>query len=174
MKNFYSTFSMLVVMVAALGFATCSSDDDNGDGLNESSQDYDVLQINGERYACYGYRSIITYSSSWDFSKNCGEILLPCGKLSDAKKGEYDYDYMFAISLEGKQGLKKGSKLESYSPTFNKSGDWDDLDYVSGSATITDKKDDKYITVKFASFKFGNGSKSYSLTGTVQLDLDED
>lgn len=68
MKNFYSTFSMLVVMVAALGFATCSSDDDNGDGLNESSQDYDVLQINGERYACYGYRSIITYSSSWDFS----------------------------------------------------------------------------------------------------------
>lgn len=99
---------------------------------------------------------------------------MPCGKLSDAKKGEYDYDYMFAISLEGKQGLKKGSKLESYSPTFNKSGDWDDLDYVSGSATITDKKDDKYITVKFASFKFGNGSKSYSLTGTVQLDLDED
>ena len=84
---------LLAMMVAALSFTSCSKDDDE----NGFSQDYDVLQVNGEKYACYGYRCFITYSSSWDLSRNRGEILLPCGKLSDAEKGEYDYDYMFCI-----------------------------------------------------------------------------
>ena len=163
---------MLAMMFAAFSFTACSSsDDDNG---IDFKQDYDILQINGVDYACYGYRCVITYSSSWDLSKHRGDILLPCGKLSDAQKGEYDYDYMYTIYLKGNQDLKKGSKLEDYSPTFENFGDWDSLDYMSGSATIIDKKDDQYITVKFESFSFSNGTKSYSLNGTVQLDLDED
>lgn len=174
MKKLHSTIMMLAMMVAALSFTACGGDDYE----DVISQDYDVLQVNGEKYACYGYRSIITYSSSWDLSRNQGEILLPCGKLSDAEKGEYDYDYMFTIHLKGNDKLKKGSKLESYSPTFDSSGDYYSLDYgleyASGSATITDKKDDKYITIRFDSFKFGNGGKSYTLNGTVQLDWDED
>ena len=160
---------MLAMMVAALNFTACGGDDEYGVG-----HDYDVLKINGEKYACYGYRSIITYSSSWDLATNQGEILLPCGKLSDAEKGEYDYDYLFTIHLEGSEKLKKGSKLENYSPTFDNSDDYYSLEYVSGSATITDKKDDKYITIRFDSFKFENSGKSYTLNGTVQLDLDED
>ena len=172
MKQIYSTIMMLALMVAALSFTACGGDDDDDDlGLKV---DYDVLQINGVSYACYGYRSFITYTSTWDLSNHSGEILLPCGNLSDAKKGEYDYDYMYSIYLEGNQDLKKGSKLENFSPEFEDVGEWDRLSYSSGSATITDKKDDKYITVKFDSFKFGNGSKSYTLNGTVQLDLDED
>ena len=172
MKQIYSTIMMLALMVAALSFTACGGDDDDDDlGLKV---DYDVLQINGVDYACYGYRSFITYTSTWDLSNHSGEILLPCGNLSDAKKGEYDYDYMYSIYLEGNQDLKKGSKLENFSPEFEDVGEWDRLSYSSGSATITDKKDDKYINVKFDSFKFGNGSKSYTLNGTVQLDLDED
>ena len=94
---------------------------------------------------------------------------MPCGKLSDALKGEYDYDYLFGIQLEGNQNLKKGSRLENFSPVFEYN-----YDYVSGSATIIDKKDDEYLIVKFASFKFSDGTKSYTLNGTVQLDVDED
>ena len=81
---------------------------------------------------------------------------------------------MFTIYLESNSGFKKGSKLENYSPTFENIEDWDLVDYVSGSATVTDKKDDKYITIRFDSFKFDNGSNSYTLDGIVQLSLDED
>jgi hypothetical protein len=81
---------------------------------------------------------------------------------------------MYSISIEGSQDLKKGSKLEDYAPTFENLGDWYSLDYESGSATIMDKQKDKYITIRFDSFKFGNGSNFYTLNGTVQLDLDED
>lgn len=32
----------------------------------------------------------------------------------------------------------------------------------------------RVMIVRFDSFRFGNGSNSYSLNGTVQLDFDED
>ena len=174
MKRYYSIFAMFAMMVAALSFTTCSSDDDSNNKSNNFKQDYDVLQINGESYACYGYRSALTYTSSWDLANHSGYLSLPCGKLSDAQKGEFDIDYLYRITLEGNHDLMEGEKLENYSPMFEDIRDWDGLDYVSGSATITDKQNDKYITVKFDSFKFGNGSNSYTLNGTVQLDLDED
>ena len=80
---------MLAMMVAALSFTACGDDDDEEDEIN-LKQDYDILQINGVNYACYGYRSVIIYSSSWNKANHSGEILLPCGNLSDAKKGEYN------------------------------------------------------------------------------------
>lgn len=170
MKKLYSTIVLLAMMVAALGLTACGDDDEG----NRFNQDYDVLQINGANYACYGYRCAITFSSSWNLTKHSGKLMLPCGNLSDAQKGEYDYDYMYEIYLKGKEELKNGSKLENFSPTFEYVGDSKKLDYESGSATIIDKQNDNYITVKFDSFTFGNGSKSYTLNGTVQLDFDED
>ena len=169
MRKIYSLMMMLAMMVATLSFNACSSSDDDGDGI-ELKQDYDVLQVNGVSYACYGYRCFVTYSSTWDLRKHEGEISLPCGKLSDAQKGEYDYDYMFVIYLSGKSDLKKGSKLEDFSPSFYDYASWDEEDYVGGSGTIIEKKDDKYITIKFDSFTFEN----HTLNGTVKLDLDED
>ena len=149
---------------------TDNSSKDDGINLN---QDYDVLKINGVDYACYGYRCAITYTSTWDSAKHSGEFRLPCGLLSEAQNGKYEYNFMYIIYLKGKENLKIGSKLEDYSPTFENMSDWSELDYVSGSATITDKQNDKYITVKFDSFKFGDGSNSYTLNGSVQLELDE-
>lgn len=176
MKKYFSFVMMLAIMVAALSITACSGDDDdnkknNSDGF---SQDYDVLQINGMNYACYGYRSTITYSSTWNLSNHKGELKLPCGKLSDAQKGKYNYDYMYTITIKGKQDLKKGNKLENFSPVLENLGDWYALDYVSGTATVIDKQDDKYITIKFDSFKCGDGGNSYTLNGTVQLELYED
>lgn len=165
MKKFYSTIMLLAMMVAALGFTACGGDDDEEDEIN-LKQDYDILQINGKSYACYGYRCAATFSSSKD------RLLLPCGELSDAQQGEYNYDYMYEIGLEDGQNLKKGSKLEDFSPILSSTVDYyNDYDYSSGSATILDMTS-KYITVKFDSFRFGNGSKSYTFNGTVQLDLD--
>ena len=165
---------LLAMMVAALSLTACG-DDDEEDGIN-LKQDYDILQVNGVNYACYGYRCIITYSSSWNKSKHSGEILMPCGKLSDAKKGEYDYDYMYGIVLEGSKDLKKGSKLEDYSLWFDSSEDsYNDYEYASGSAIVADIKSDEYITINFNSFKVRNeDGNSYVLNGTVQLDFDED
>lgn len=162
--------SLFLVGVFAISISSCGK---NNEELN-SKVDYDVIQINGESYACYGFRCPITYVSTWNLSTHSGQITLPCGKLSDAQKGEYDYDYSYDIFLEGKQNIKKGSKLEDFSPKFECLGDWQKLDYVSGSATITDKKDDVYLIIKFDSFKFASGSLSYVLDGTVQLSLDED
>lgn len=164
----YFLFFAVTLFSAMCVLSSCSKDDDDSENFGMG---YDVIQINGESYACYGYKSIASFQSTWDLSNHRGEIRLPCGKLSDAQKGEYDYDYMYTIWLEGNQDLKKGSKLENFSPTFEDMGQFE---YVSGSATITDKKDDDYITVKFDSFKFASGSKSYVLNGTVQLMFDED
>ena len=145
---------------------------DGGDVNNKTA--YDILQINGESYACYGYRGLVTYKSTWDLSKHSGTIRLPCGKLSDAQKGEFDFNYMYHIYLKGSQELEIGSKLENFSPTFNIFGSRDELSYVSGSAVVIDKLDDKYITIRFDSIVFGYGSNSYTLDGTVQLMFDED
>lgn len=166
---------MLALMVAALSFIACSSDDDD-DGKNSDSltMDYDILQINGVNYACCGYRCFVSYSSHWNPSNHSGEILLPCCTSSDAPKGKFEYDYFCKIILEANQDLKKGSKLENFSPRFVKGAiDWYALDYVSGTATITDLQTDEYITIKFDSFKCGNGDNSYILNGTVQLMFDE-
>ena len=170
MKKLYSTIMLLAMMVAALSLTACGGDDGgngNGGGIN-SNQVYDVLQINGKDYACYGYRSPITYCSRWDKTIHCGEILLPCGNLSDAQNGKHNYSYMYMIYLDGNQNLSIGSKFENYSPKiedkmFNR------YDYISGSATVIDKKDDKYITIKFDNFTF----KNYTLNGTVQLLFNE-
>ena len=175
MKKLYSTIMMHAMMVAALGLTACGSDDDEEDEIN-LKQDYDILQVNGVDYACYGYRCDITYSSTWNKTKNSGELLLPCGKLSDAKKGEYDYDYMYGIKIEGSKELKNGSKLEDYSLQFDSSEDYyHKYYYTSGTATVVGIRSDEYITVKFDSFIVSNkDGGSYVLNGTVQLDFDED
>ncbi len=166
--NYLYLFVLIILSVSTL-FTSCDKD---GYSLNLDIK-YDVLQINGKGYACFGNHSLITYSSDWDLSRHCGTIRLPCGNLSDAEKGEWDYDYMFEIYLEGKENLKKGSKLEHFSPEFEQYGK-ETCEYVSGSATIVNKKDDDYITVKFESFSFSSGNSSYVLDGTVTLSLDED
>lgn len=168
----YFLFFAVTLFSAMCVLSSCSKDDDDSENFGMG---YDVIQINGESYACYGYKSIASFQSTWDLSKHKGTIALPCGKLSDAQKGEYDYDYMHSISLVGNQDLKQGSKLENFSPKFTTTEDvLKTYEYVSGSATVTNKKDDDYITIKFDSFKFANGSKTYTLNGTVQLMFDED
>lgn len=166
--------NLLLLTIALLSttiiLSSCSNDDDEMDFSNA----YDIIEINGNKYACYGYRLPITYASYWDLSSHSGDITLPLGKLSDAQKGEYDYEYMLSISLEHNQDLKKGQKLEDFSYISASYNGPDELEYISGSATIIDKKDDTYITIKFDSFELGNGKSSYVLNGTVQLMLDED
>ena len=166
MNKIYSIVVMLAMMVAALSFSACGGDD--GDDFK---QDYDVLQINGIQYACYGYRCIVTYTSTWNSTKHSGEIMLPCGDLADAQKDVHKYSYMYTIDLKGSQDLKTGSKLENFSPIFERIGEWKGLSYISGSASVIDMMNDRYITIKFDSFTFGSGSKSYTLNGTVQLML---
>lgn len=181
MKKYLSLIAFLLMGIMTISLSSCSSDDDElnasqDDDVLNALQDYDIIQINGISYACYGHRCLATYKSSWDLYSHCGHLSLPCGNLSDAQKGEYDYDYYYRINLDGgNRDLKKGSKLEDFDPTFENPGDyWGDYDYVSGSATITDKKDDEYVTVEFNNFKFAKESKSYVLNGTVQLSFDED
>lgn len=98
----YIFFVFVTLFGAVTMLSSCSSSDDN-----EFKADYDVFQINGESYACYGYRSPVTYTSEWNLSTHTGELRLPCGKLSDAQKGEYNYEYMYCIYLEGNENLKR-------------------------------------------------------------------
>lgn len=163
---------LAMTMVATLCLTSCGDDDDGGLNL---SHKYDVIQVNGVNYACYGWRSFITYKSTWNLSENKGVVLLPCGKLSDAQKNEYDYEYMYSIKLAGSNRLVKGSKLEDYSLSFWTSENlYVDCYYASGSATVIDKVDDKNITIRFDSFTFVGSKSSYTINGTVQLAFDED
>lgn len=56
-------------MVAALSLTACGGDDDENGGSN-LKQDYDILQVNGVDYACYGYRCAVTYTSTWEYNKS--------------------------------------------------------------------------------------------------------
>jgi len=175
MKKFrFLLFAMMAVMLSC-AFVSCGGDDDNDNGYS-NKMDYDILNINGKDYACYGYRCIITYTTLWDLKTHTGVINIPCGELSDAKKGEYDYDYLYGLYLEGSDDLKTGSKLEDFNPELSSSEfvGSKNATYQSGSARVVAKSDDAYITVKFENFKLSNGKNTYTFTGTVQLDLDED
>ena len=49
---------------------------------------------------------------------------------------------MFYIHLRGSKDLTIGSKLQDYSPKFEPVGE-EEVNYVSGSATVTDKKNNE-------------------------------
>ena len=103
-------------------------------------------------------------------------------RIHNGEANRNHYKNIKSILYEAVRNGEKRCKLYSCKAEI-----WE-YNHVSGSATITDKKDDEYITVKFDSFKFtvssesydfnGSGavpnSESYVLNGTVQLDLDED
>lgn len=162
---------MCVMVLASCGGDNGGSSSSSG-GYSYPTTIYDVLDINGAKYACYGYRSPVTFESAWNLTTHSGKLRLPCGTLAKAESGTHDYDYMFYIHLKGNKDLGKGSKLEDFSPKFEPVSEGE-INYVSGFATVTDKKNNDYITIKFESFKFGSGSKTYILNGTVQLMIGE-
>lgn len=167
MKKLSSILMLAMMFVAALSFTSCGGGDSDGGG--SGGMLYDVLEVNNTKYACFGYKSWVTYSSKWNLSTHSGTLRMPCGLLSLAEKGEYDYCYMYEINLNGTKNLAKGSKLEDFSPNIEYV--WQKTNYASGSATVIDITD-RYITIRYDSFKFGSGSGSYTLNGTVQLDLE--
>ena len=158
-----------IALMCTMFLSSCGGGDSDGGGSGGSGgMLYDVLDINNTKYACYGYKSLVTFCSVWNLSTHSGVLRMPCGLLTKAEKRQYDYDYMYEINLNGTKNLSKGSKLEDFSPNFEYA--WERTNYTSGSATVIELTD-RYITVKYDSFKFGSGSNSYTLNGTVQLDL---
>lgn len=104
---------LMVAVFAALPFALTSCGDDDNDDDDTLSSVYGKLNVNGKDYACYGFGMPITYSSTWE--NNELEINLPLGELSDAQKGEYDYDYMYTITCSGGSKPTVGTDLSNYS-----------------------------------------------------------
>ena len=162
-------FAMMTVL--GLAFISCSSDDDD----ESTSFKFGQININGKDYACYGYGMPITYISSWE--DGTLSISLPLGELADAKKGEYDYDYMIGIECNGGNKPSAGTDLADYSEIditiiLNDGGS---AVYESGSAVVKSIKDDDYITIEFKNFKCKtSSSQSYTFNGTVKLDYDVD
>ena len=157
-----------IALMCTMFLSSCGGGDSDGGGSGRGGMLYDVLDINNTKYACYGYKSLVTFCSVWNLSTHSGVLRMPCGLLTKAEKGLYDYDYMYEINLNGTKNLSKGSRLEDFSPNFEFA--WERTNYTSGSATVIELTD-RYITVKYDSFKFGSGSNSYTLNGTVQLGL---
>ena len=162
-------FLASIIACIAIAISSCST---NKDG-NTPKVEYGIIQIDGTSYACYGYGCPITFTSYWNYDTHKGEITLPCGKLSDAQQGVYNYDYAYTIKLSGTEDLAKGSKLENFSPTLTDAGGWYTLDYTSGSAVVTEIVPNKYITINFSNFYFTKGTTTHSFTGTVQRALSE-
>ena len=118
---------------------------------------------------------IATNESSW--RDGTLSILIPLGELADAKKGEFDYDYMIGIDCFGGNKPSVGTNLADYPEIYvsimldESSG----TDYKSGSAVVKSVKDDDYITIEFKNFKCGESSaQSFTVNGTVKLLYDVD
>ncbi len=158
---------VFAAVIAVLGFSACSVNDEEASFSNE----YDLLQINGVDCACYGYRCGLTYESEWNMEQREGEILLPCTTLTNTSSGDYDFNYLYTIYLNGNRDLKKGCKLEDFNARLENTDNWEVVNYESGTATVIEKIDNKYITISFDQFKFGEGGNSFTLNGTVQLSL---
>ena len=171
MKKYLSFMAFAMMTVLSLAFISCSSDDDD----ESTSFKFGQININGKDYACYGYGMPITYISSWE--DGILSISLPLGELADAKKGEYDYDYMIGIECNGGNKPSAGTDLADYSEIditiiLNDGGS---AVYESGSAVVKSIKDDDYITIEFKNFKCKtSSSQSYTFNGTVKLDYDVD
>lgn len=118
---------------------------------------------------------IATDESSW--RDGTLSILIPLGELADAKKGEFDYDYLIGIDCFGGNKPSVGTNLADYPEIYvsimldESSG----TDYKSGSAVVKSVKDDDYITIEFKNFKCGESSaQSFTVNGTVKLLYDVD
>ncbi len=165
----FMAFAMMAVF--SLAFVSCRDDDDDELGIFK----YGIININGKDYACYGYDMIATNESSW--RDGTLSILIPLGELADAKKGEYDYDYMIGIECNGGNKPSVGTDLANYSEInvtiiLNEVGS---AVYESGSAVVKSIKDDDYITIEFKNFKCKtSSSQSYTFNGNVKLDYDVD
>lgn len=171
MKKYLRFMAFAMMTVLSLAFISCSSDDDD----DSTSFKFGQININGKDYACYGYGMPITYISSWE--DGTLSISLPLGELADAKKGEYDYDYMIGIECNGGNKPSAGTDLADYSEIditiiLNDGGS---AVYESGSAVVKSIKDDDCITIEFKNFKCKtSSSQSYTFNGTVKLDYDVD
>ena len=118
---------------------------------------------------------IATNESSW--RDGTLSIWIPLGELADAKKGEFDYDYLIGIDCFGGNKPSVGTNLADYPEIYvsimldESSG----TDYESGSAVVKSVKDDDYITIEFKNFKCGESSaQSFTVNGTVKLLYDVD
>ena len=118
---------------------------------------------------------IATNESSW--RDGTLSIMIPLGELADAKKGEFDYDYMIGIDCFGGNKPSVGTNLADYPEIYvsimldESSG----TDYESGSAVVKSVKDDDYITIEFKNFKCGESSAQlFTVNGTVKLLYDVD
>lgn len=170
--NKYMKFMAFAMMaVFSLAFVSCRDDDDDELGIFK----YGIININGKDYACYGYDMIATDESSW--RDGTLSIWIPLGELADAKKGEFDYDYLIGIDCFGGNKPSVGTNLADYPEIYvsimldESSG----TDYESGSAVVKSVKDDDYITIEFKNFKCGESSaQSFTVNGTVKLLYDVD
>lgn len=177
MKKFLSLFAFAMIAVFSLSLVSCG-DDDEGEN-NEYSRygqiNYGQININGKDYACYGYDCMITCCSTWE--DGTLTISLPLGELADAKKGEYDFDYMVSIACyEGNKPML-GTNLANYPEKYLTVilDEASSADYESGSAIVKSVKDDDYITIEFKNFKCkASNLQSYTFNGTVKLDYDVD
>ena len=171
MNKYIKFMAFAMMAVFCLAFVSCGNDDDD----EAISFKYGQININGKDYACYGYGMPVVYSSSWE--DGTLSISMPLGELSDAKKGEYDYDYMIFIECYGGNKPSAGTNLADY-PEIDVTIILNELGsavYESGSAIVKHIKEDDYITIEFKNFKCKSSStQSYTFNGTVKLDYDVD
>lgn len=166
-------YLLMVAVFATLPFSLTSCGDD--DDEDTSSSVYGKLNVNSKDYACYGFGMPITYSSTWE--NNELEINLPLGELSDAQKGEYDYDYMYSITCSGGSKPTVGTNLGNYSNVslvyMGGSSMSEASVYCGGSAIVKEVSDDA-ITIEFKDFTISpNGESSLVVNGNTVVSRDE-
>ncbi|MCH5311688.1 MAG: hypothetical protein J1E57_07025 [Prevotella sp.] len=169
MKKIYSTLMMLAMMVAALGFTACSSDDD-GDAEGGNDDIALTITVDGQKHEFS--REIVEGMDGFaTWESHNGKNYLRIGTWSMPADLQFYYPYgivpatFFSVGYDNFENDATDIKLVSAASNY--------CDYVSGSATVI-KNDGKRMVVKFSNYKFtwNNGTRSIMYDGALTFALE--
>lgn len=183
-KYFYSTVMMLAMIVAAVGFTACSSDDDDNVGDEGQGGSEVTLTINGVAWQSSTENLPLFYGNfASDENHSAGLVFT---KFTRKEKNEmqlfFPDSFSFDICMKPNCSIVKGMDLVTSEDVvkfggnaeYNLYEDFSDADgaynrygtytgaNATGSAVVVDFKEKEFLTIKFTHFKVKRmGGKDY-------------
>ena len=171
MKKVKSTILMLTMMVAALGFTSCGSSDDEddvGNGGTSSSTSFSIT-IDGDKHEYdRDYLSLNNLMGTWESYSNTNYLKITIPPMANELHINFSYPTNAATFFTvGYSDFENDATRIALYGTPSKT-----CTYVSGSARVI-KNDGKNLTIIFNNFSLTwNTSRTIAFDGTLNFVLD--
>lgn len=192
-KCFYSTVMMLAMIVAAVGFTACSSDDDDNVGDDGQGGNGVTLTINGVAWQSSTENMPLFYGNfASDENHSAGLVFT---KFVRKEKNEmqlfFPDSFSFDICMKPNCSIVKGMDLATSEDVVKFGGNaeyrlyegFSDADGVynrygtytganaTGSAVVVDFKEKEFFTIKFSNFRIQQLSETGSCSDNAYKTL---